>query len=43
MKKVLIGCINNNLRRSNTIKTRFFLIEGKKVKELKRFVKEQNI
>lgn len=34
MKKVLIGCINNNLRRSNTIKTRFFLIEGTKVKEV---------
>ncbi|CEK36483.1 hypothetical protein UMC2_33531 [[Clostridium] sordellii] len=27
MKKVLIGCINNNLRRSNTIKTRFIKIE----------------
>lgn len=34
MKKYLIGCINNDLKRSNTIKTRFFLLEGTQIKDI---------
>lgn len=34
MSKVLIGCINNKLGRTNTIKTRFFLLEDNNIKDV---------
>lgn len=34
MKKYLVGCINNDMKRSNTIKTRFFLVDNNKIKDV---------
>lgn len=33
-RKILIGCINNNLGRSNTIKTRFFTLDDAGLKDV---------